>query len=84
MAVRPPFALPGISPTGGEINRGYRSPILNAECGAEVCFRLISPLEGEMPGRAEGGKSQAAAANYRFNSQVVVRSPVSLSLPSFN
>ena len=45
----------------------------------------ISPLEGEMPGRAEGGiASRSTNHDYRFNSHVVTRSPVAASLPSFN
>ncbi|AYM56797.1 hypothetical protein At1D132_07800 [Agrobacterium fabrum] len=84
MTVWPPSALPGISPTGGEINRGDRSHIFDAADGAGVCFLPISPPVGEMPGRAEGGKPQPPTQAYRFNSHVVVRSPVSLSLPSFS
>ena len=44
----PPSGLPAISPSSGEIGRpqGFRqSPKL-----------LISPLEGEMAGRPEGGE----------------------------
>jgi hypothetical protein len=62
-----------------------------------ACVLPISPLEGEMPGRAEGGELAPALEQklcpakarhtqnlYRFNSQVVTRSPLSLSLPSFS
>ncbi|CVI61658.1 hypothetical protein AGR7A_Lc20059 [Agrobacterium deltaense NCPPB 1641] len=50
----PPSALPGISPSRGEIDK-RRAP-----CPWNERVRhLISPLEGEMPGRAEGGKPQA-------------------------
>ncbi len=49
-----PSALPGISPTRGEIGKTlFRQFILNVEMG-ETVPRSISPLLGEMPGRAEG------------------------------
>ncbi len=51
-AALPPSALPGISPSRGEIRCRTRSLI-----GQGVCILLISPLEGEMPGRAEGGSA---------------------------
>ncbi len=58
----PPSALPGISPTSGEITRCDVSPIsktsfaaLFAKAAQGLRFQLISPLVGEMPGRAEGG-----------------------------
>ena len=52
----PPSALPGISPSRGEIGWGHR-PYLNRKLRSESRGRRksISPLEGEMPGRAEGG-----------------------------
>ncbi|CVI17374.1 hypothetical protein AGR4A_Cc250078 [Agrobacterium tumefaciens str. B6] len=52
----PPSALPGISPTGGEIGKGrlHRSISTDEEGGAP-CRESISPPVGEMPGRAEGG-----------------------------
>ncbi|API52309.1 riboflavin biosynthesis protein RibD [Rhizobium leguminosarum] len=63
----PPSALPGISPTGGEIGKrrdpnspvsvSNKSPSVNAAQGAGS--DPISPLVGEMPGRAEGGASPA-------------------------
>ncbi|MND25166.1 hypothetical protein D3C80_155930 [compost metagenome] len=58
----PPSALPGISLTRGEITRGNASPISKASIAALFVkatqgsrLQLISPLMGEMPGRAEGG-----------------------------
>ncbi|CDZ27621.1 bifunctional diaminohydroxyphosphoribosylaminopyrimidine deaminase/5-amino-6-(5-phosphoribosylamino)uracil reductase RibD [Neorhizobium galegae] len=61
----PPSALPGISPSRGEIDQRHAHPshstldIGAAEESAgvvQVAGSLpISPLEGEMPGRAEGG-----------------------------
>ncbi|NKK65510.1 bifunctional diaminohydroxyphosphoribosylaminopyrimidine deaminase/5-amino-6-(5-phosphoribosylamino)uracil reductase RibD [Rhizobium leguminosarum bv. viciae] len=63
-----PSALPGISPTGGEIGkrRGPNSPVsdvdgfaLRQDVGQGANPDPISPLVGEMPGRAEGGASPA-------------------------
>ncbi|AZO26896.1 propionyl-coenzyme A carboxylase alpha polypeptide [Mesorhizobium sp. M1B.F.Ca.ET.045.04.1.1] len=51
----PPSALPGISPSRGEISchAGFRqSPTLQNEPGARAANL---PLEGEMSGRTEGG-----------------------------
>ncbi|NNH43070.1 bifunctional diaminohydroxyphosphoribosylaminopyrimidine deaminase/5-amino-6-(5-phosphoribosylamino)uracil reductase RibD [Rhizobium laguerreae] len=62
----PPSALPGISPTGGEIGkrRDPNSPVsdgdgfaLRQDVGQGANPDPISPLVGEMPGRAEGGAS---------------------------
>ncbi|MBY5335431.1 bifunctional diaminohydroxyphosphoribosylaminopyrimidine deaminase/5-amino-6-(5-phosphoribosylamino)uracil reductase RibD [Rhizobium leguminosarum] len=62
----PPSALPGISPTGGEIGkrRDPNSPVsdgdgfaLRQDVGKGANPDPISPLVGEMPGRAEGGAS---------------------------
>jgi diaminohydroxyphosphoribosylaminopyrimidine deaminase/5-amino-6-(5-phosphoribosylamino)uracil reductase len=56
----PPFALPGINPKKGEIDNRraarYHKPRDDASCEWKFVPRLISPLEGEMPGRAKGGK----------------------------
>jgi hypothetical protein len=53
----PPSALPGISPSRGEIGKTHPPCItLNVEIGTNGRRPSISPLEGEMPGRAEGGK----------------------------
>ncbi|UDL92893.1 ABC transporter ATP-binding protein [Mesorhizobium sp. PAMC28654] len=54
-AKAPPFVLPDISPSRGEIAlSSLPSPITNA-AGDEPTARLpISPLEGEMSGRTEG------------------------------
>ena len=87
--VAPPSVLPDISPSRGEIDSLQRPAITRVEDEMSGCIFPISPLEGEMPGRAEGGKLRMKSKNgslkpYRFNSQVVTRSPVSLSLPSFN
>ncbi|SCX29459.1 Riboflavin biosynthesis protein RibD [Agrobacterium sp. DSM 25558] len=69
----PPSALPGISPSRGEIDswlagRSNLEPSseasitdaslafdANGEMSGKVSAQPISPLEGEMPGRAEGG-----------------------------
>ncbi|MCA2410961.1 bifunctional diaminohydroxyphosphoribosylaminopyrimidine deaminase/5-amino-6-(5-phosphoribosylamino)uracil reductase RibD [Rhizobium leguminosarum bv. viciae 248] len=64
----PPSALPGIFPTGGEIGkrRDPNSPVsdgdgfaLRQDVGQGANPDPISPLVGEMPGRAEGGASPA-------------------------
>ncbi|MBZ9852024.1 ABC transporter ATP-binding protein [Mesorhizobium sp. CA14] len=52
----PPSVLPDISPSRGEIELSHPpSPILNAAEGEPAAELLISPLEGEMSGRTEGG-----------------------------
>ncbi|MEI1250897.1 bifunctional diaminohydroxyphosphoribosylaminopyrimidine deaminase/5-amino-6-(5-phosphoribosylamino)uracil reductase RibD [Rhizobium aouanii] len=66
----PPSALPGISPTGGEIGK-RRDPnslvsdgdgfALRQDAGQGANPDPISPLMGEMPGRAEGGNAPADA-----------------------
>ncbi|TPK70669.1 propionyl-coenzyme A carboxylase alpha polypeptide [Mesorhizobium sp. B2-3-3] len=57
--------MPGISPTRGEIrctpafaNVRRLSPIADVEREALATELLISPLVGEMPGRAEGGAKE--------------------------
>jgi diaminohydroxyphosphoribosylaminopyrimidine deaminase/5-amino-6-(5-phosphoribosylamino)uracil reductase len=61
-ACLPPSALPGISPSRGEITVWpMPQPRIDLSSSAAASFGLsvidwpISPLEGEMPGRAEGG-----------------------------
>ncbi|MBX5048020.1 bifunctional diaminohydroxyphosphoribosylaminopyrimidine deaminase/5-amino-6-(5-phosphoribosylamino)uracil reductase RibD [Rhizobium lentis] len=59
----PPFVLPDISPTSGEIGKGpaLSSPSSDSNVPASANFgqgagsQPISPFVGEMPGRAEGG-----------------------------
>ena len=66
IAAIPPSALPGISPSRGEIGRqpSVRSnfdPVsrsLTVDVGQDST-PSISPLEGEMPGRAEGGNRES-------------------------
>ena len=65
----PPSGLPAISPSRGEIEGGTRPVPSAAEAvGFEIAGKTetgsqpISPLEGEMPGRAEGG-----SASYAFD-----------------
>ena len=60
VAALPPSALPGISPSRGGIDGAPSSPTSGAgEARSELARAAsplpISPLEGEMPGRAEGG-----------------------------
>jgi hypothetical protein len=52
----PPSALPGISPSRGESESGrLLAPITKFEMRPGASRLPLSPLEGEMPGRAEGG-----------------------------
>jgi len=70
--VIPPSALPGISPTSGEIGKWPGLPQttgrhMNRKFRAKHGFLPISTLVGEMPGRAEGGNPTRAGtgqANY--------------------
>ena len=64
MAVALPLsALPDISPSRGEIDKRKAPRSLStgdgASCEWKFVPRLISPLEGEMSGRTEGGNRQA-------------------------
>jgi len=55
-SVTPPSVLPDISPSRGEIGPSSRlSPIADVVSGAPAPKLPISPLEGEMAGRPEGG-----------------------------
>ncbi|HEV7249042.1 MAG TPA: aminotransferase class IV family protein [Shinella sp.] len=65
-AALPPSALPGISPSRGEIGWGDVSPIVNAAWERRSSSLPISPFEGEMPGRAEGGESHTQPLRIRF------------------
>ncbi len=57
----PPYALPGISPTGGEI--GWAAPLaLTSIVWGDTIRASISPLVGEMSGRTEGGDTLNAGA----------------------
>ncbi|MDH7803525.1 hypothetical protein P3T31_003586 [Rhizobium sp. AN70] len=61
-AMVPPSALRGISPSRGEIDK-VNAPSISTGGGVRCEWRavpqLISPLEGEMSGRTEGGKRRA-------------------------
>ena len=61
--VIPPSALPGISPSRGEIRCRTHLFQLKAVVEQGVRRLSISPLEGEMPGRAEGGNAAHHTAN---------------------
>ncbi|RWM30209.1 MAG: propionyl-coenzyme A carboxylase alpha polypeptide [Mesorhizobium sp.] len=51
--------MPAISPARGEIDLSFRlSPIANVVWLSLRQKLPISPLEGEMPGRAEGGVTE--------------------------
>ncbi|AZO12430.1 hypothetical protein EN817_22730 [Mesorhizobium sp. M3A.F.Ca.ET.174.01.1.1] len=55
-SVTPPSALPGISPSRGKIALSIGpSPITNFGRLSATLKLPISPLEGEMSGRTEGG-----------------------------
>ncbi len=56
----PPSVLPDISPTRGEIDSSPAS-VQNLEGGTSGRPQPISPLVGEMPGRAEGGNTPTNA-----------------------
>ncbi|QKD01174.1 propionyl-coenzyme A carboxylase alpha polypeptide [Mesorhizobium loti R88b] len=56
-SVSPPSGLPAISPSRGEIGCGVACANLQCLRMSATPRLLISPLEGEMPGRAEGGTS---------------------------
>ncbi|ATN35681.1 hypothetical protein ACO34A_17895 [Rhizobium sp. ACO-34A] len=58
----PPSALPGISPSRREINWSHRPAHLDRRWGLGADRLPISPLEGEMPGRAEGGATARPSA----------------------
>ncbi|RAL99629.1 propionyl-coenzyme A carboxylase alpha polypeptide [Agrobacterium sp. MS2] len=53
----PPPALPGISPSRGEIGKWLTLRLIAPSRWSGWVQHLISPLEGEMPGRAEGGSA---------------------------
>ncbi len=62
VAALPPSALPDISPSRGEIGKGLAARSNFDSTSHSLTFDVgqgsapsISPLEGEMPGRAEGG-----------------------------
>ncbi len=66
VAALPPSALPGISPSRGEIDGaplGHASMAREGEPAPKLersdSPLPISPLEGEMPGRAEGGNRES-------------------------
>jgi len=59
-AETPPSGLPAISPSRGEIDGEMASPNSSVAAEKGAGFQPISPPEGEMPGRAEGGIPPAA------------------------
>jgi len=63
-AALPPSALPGISPTGGEI--GKEPAPRSSFDGKKTRPPSISPPGGEMPGRAEGGAPQPTPLRIRL------------------
>jgi len=77
-AVSPPSGLPAISPSGGEIDGAAvsRNSGVSSEAGAG--HLPISPLEGEMAGRPEGGIPTAAICFYRAYVQSGETRPVEM------
>ncbi|OOO17136.1 hypothetical protein BTE56_17965 [Agrobacterium pusense] len=73
-AALPPSALPGISPSRGEIGKSRTLFPIASWHRNERGRHLISPLEGEMPGRAEGG-TVTANANTTITAPDNSRSP---------
>jgi len=65
-AALPPSALPGISPTGGEIGRRQGHLSTAATGMGKASPHPISPPVGEMPGRAEGGAPQPTPLRIRL------------------
>jgi cobaltochelatase CobN len=80
----PPSVLPDISPSRGEIDswRRPRAQSTGDAGGAKLddiaasASHRISPLEGEMPGRAEGGVPLAVITFYRALVQSAQTQPV--------
>jgi glutamyl-Q tRNA(Asp) synthetase len=63
--VAPPSVLPEISPSRGEIDlRQSRIPAAARHSGRGAGPLPISPLEGEMPGRAEGGEPRFSTLTF--------------------
>jgi cobaltochelatase CobN len=56
----PPSGLPAISPSRGEIGRhdDFRQPATLQKSAQAQTASVISPLEGEMAGRPEGGANR--------------------------
>ncbi|TPN43477.1 propionyl-coenzyme A carboxylase alpha polypeptide [Mesorhizobium sp. B1-1-9] len=54
----PPSGLPAISPSRGEIGSSHGHADLSTSQGSGRSKLLISPLEGEMSGRTEGGATE--------------------------
>jgi peptide/nickel transport system ATP-binding protein len=68
----PPSALPGISPSRGEISSFNASaPSAALSISESSAAGLISPLEGEMSGRTEGGGTSRQSAPLLEVSSVV-------------
>jgi len=65
-AALPPSALPGISPSGGEIGKTQGLCSTATVELDEASLHPISPPVGEMPGRAEGGAPQPPSLRIRI------------------
>jgi hypothetical protein len=58
----PPLPCRASPPQGGRSTRGNAPHFSSVEMERRRCVLPISPLEGEMPGRAEGGIPRANVA----------------------
>ena len=54
----PPLPCRASPPQGGRLDVALFRPTLMLLIKREACFLPISPLVGEMPGRAEGGEAK--------------------------
>ncbi len=63
-AVIPPSGLPAISPSRGEIGWGEALPITGVALEQYASHLPISPLEGEMAGRPEGGEATRSNGDF--------------------
>jgi len=80
LVAAPPSVLPDISPSRGEIRQRRAvcpKPALRAERSTwakrERVLHRISPLEGEMPGRAEGGIARSVLTRGTLDNADITR-----------
>ncbi|RWM32698.1 MAG: hypothetical protein E5Y01_21235 [Mesorhizobium sp.] len=79
----PPSGLPAISPARGEIGSHAGFPNLQSRRMSRAPKLLISPLAGEMPGRAEGGvKDRDASMLSSWTTIVPAHHPVPIRGPA--
>ncbi|AZO12315.1 MULTISPECIES: cobaltochelatase subunit CobN [unclassified Mesorhizobium] len=76
----PPSVLPDISPSRGEIELSSQlSPIISAAGIAQTTELPISPLEGEMSGRTEGGVQAPTSTHFPFRAAIFGNITVALA-----